>query len=148
MRRQSPRAFARHAKGATAVEFALIAIPLLLFVFGITEFGRALWIRQGLQATAIAGARCMALVQASCGTAGVYSATMSTSYVQQVAQGWMITLPTSAITLSNAATCANVSGFAQVSINYTFKTVVPALIPALGAAAQLTATACFPTQPS
>jgi hypothetical protein len=70
------------------------------------------------------------------------------SYVQQVAQGWMITLPSAAVSLNTAATCGNVSGFSQVTINYTFKTVVPILIPALGAAAQLNAAACFPTQPT
>jgi Flp pilus assembly protein TadG len=142
------RTIGTDVRGATAVEFALIAFPLLLFIFGITEFGRALWIRQGLQATAIAGARCVALVQPSCGTGGVYSASMSMSYVQTVAKGWMITLPTSAITLNTTATCANVTGFSQVTINYTFQTVVPVLIPALGTAAQLNAAACFPTQPS
>ena len=143
------QALRTNVAGATAVEFALVALPLLLFIFGITEFGRALWIRQGLQATAIAGARCVALVQPSCGTGGVYNASMSLSYVQQVAQGWMITLPASAVALSITATCGTVPNFSQVTINYTFKTVVPIMIPALGAAAQLNAIACFPNpQPS
>jgi len=33
----------RRARGAIAVEFALVLIPLLLILSGIVEFGRAMW---------------------------------------------------------------------------------------------------------
>lgn len=33
----------RHVRGAIAVEFALVLIPLLLILSGIVEFGRAMW---------------------------------------------------------------------------------------------------------
>lgn len=36
-------------KGAVAVEFALIIPVLLLFMFGIIEFGRVMWINSSLQ---------------------------------------------------------------------------------------------------
>lgn len=40
------RAFARllrSTSGASAIEFALIAMPLLLFLFGTMEYGRLMW---------------------------------------------------------------------------------------------------------
>ena len=39
-------------EGATAVEFALITIPFLMIVLGTVEFGRLIWIRQAIEATA------------------------------------------------------------------------------------------------
>lgn len=38
----------RSQSGATAVEFALVCLPLLLLVFGIIEFGRAFYVRNEL----------------------------------------------------------------------------------------------------
>lgn len=40
--------FWRDEAGTTALEFALVAVPLLMFTFGITEFGRALFMQQSL----------------------------------------------------------------------------------------------------
>ena len=77
--------------GATAVEFAMVVFPFFLVVFGTIEFGRALWARETLHAVAMAGARCMGLVQSGCGTSGTYSASMATSYVQSVASSWGMT---------------------------------------------------------
>ena len=135
------------AKGATAVEFALISVPLLLLVFGTIEMGRLMWTREALQQSAIAGARCMGLTQTACGTAGVYSATMTTTYVQAQAASWSIPLSASNITLNAGATCGGLTGFSQVSLTYTFRSVVPVLIKALGSGAALSATSCFPNHP-
>lgn len=134
--------------GATAVEFSIVAMPVLLVIFGILEFGRALWTREALQQTAIAGARCIGVVQSGCGTAGVYSSSMSTSFVQSQAAAWGVALSTSNISVNSGTTCAGVAGFAQVTVTYTFSTVVPAFIPSLAAGIPLSATACFPNNVS
>lgn len=48
-RRLAPwRLFARNADGATAIEFALLALPFLLTLFAILEFGIALTVQQML----------------------------------------------------------------------------------------------------
>jgi len=133
-------------KGTSAVEFGIIAFPLFLMVFGILEFGRAMWIREALQQTAIAGARCMGLVQSNCGTSGTYNASMALSYVQAQAAAWSVPLSSSNVTLDNAATCGGLTGFSQVSLNYTFRSVVPVMIPSLGSGVPLSAVACFPKQ--
>jgi Flp pilus assembly protein TadG len=49
-------------RGASAVEFALIAPLLLLLVVGIAEFGRAFQVQGTLSAAAREGVRTMALV--------------------------------------------------------------------------------------
>ncbi|MEX6509117.1 TadE/TadG family type IV pilus assembly protein [Jiella sp. M17.18] len=42
------RRFGRDEAGATAVEFAIVCLPLLLVIFGILDFGRALNARNDL----------------------------------------------------------------------------------------------------
>lgn len=144
MTRRLIKRFARSRSGTTAVEFGLVCVPFLLMVFGSIEFGRAAWTREALQEAAIGGARCMGLVQNSCGTSGTYSASMTQAYVQQRAAAWAVSLSSSDITLNAAASCGGVSGFSQVSITYTFSTVVPLFLKSLSSGIPMTATACFP----
>lgn len=49
--------FLRDTTGGAALEFALIALPLLMFTFGIIEFSRALFLKQGLNYAIDAAAR-------------------------------------------------------------------------------------------
>ncbi len=55
------RRFARASEGVAAVEFAIVVPVFLMFVFGIFEGGRMLWIRNSIQtATEEAGRFAMA----------------------------------------------------------------------------------------
>ena len=130
--------------GASAVEFALVVIPLLVLVFGVIEVGRAMWTREALQQTAIAGARCMGVLNSNCATGGAYSASATTTYVQTVARGWGLVIPDSGVSLDRNAACAGVSGFSQVRVAYTFQAVAPGLLGPVGTGMPLSATACFP----
>jgi Flp pilus assembly protein TadG len=47
----------RSERGAVALEFALVAPIFLILVFGIIEFGRAVWLYDGVSAGAREGAR-------------------------------------------------------------------------------------------
>jgi Flp pilus assembly protein TadG len=139
----------RACRGATAVEFALVLPMFLMLVFGSIEFGRLLWTRQALQEAAIAGARCMAIAQgstqhSSCASSGSYSAATTKSYIQSVATGWGLTVPTSGISLNNAASCGGTSGFSQVTLTSTFTSVVPKLVRLAAGGTTLTAIACYP----
>lgn len=63
---RSARAAARRRggeRGASAVEFALVVIPLLWLVFGIISFGMMLSFRQTLSQAATEGARAAAVEQ-------------------------------------------------------------------------------------
>ena len=144
--RRSLTGLRRDAAGASAVEFALILPALCLLFFGILEFGRAMWTREALQETATAGARCIALPQTQCASGGTYNATNATSFVQGVANGWGLTLPSGDITLNASTSCAGISGFASVTIAYTFQTVVPNYVPFGTSGIILNTQACFPLQ--
>ncbi len=47
----------RSQSGATAVEFALVCLPLFLLVLGVIEFGRAFYVRNDLSYAADVAAR-------------------------------------------------------------------------------------------
>src|SRR5437879_2613704 len=51
--------------GVETIEFALAAIPLLTFLFGVVEFARLYWTQSELQYAAEAAARCATLVKLS-----------------------------------------------------------------------------------
>jgi len=134
--------------GGSAVEFALVVVPLLLIVFGIVEYGRLMWTQAAIQETAMATARCMGLKQSSCATNGIYSQSQTLSFVQAKGLNWSISIPTSGVTLSNSATCSGASGFSQVTISFTFACAVPILLASLSDGVQIQAAACFPNQHS
>ena len=142
--RRPMRGLGGDRSGATAVEFALVIGPFLLVLFGVIEFGRLLWTLNALQETAIAGARCMGVLNTSCTTSGAYNSTNSIAYVKSVANGWGVTLTTANISLNSSASCAGVGDFSQVTITYTFQTVVPMIQPLVSD--PMSVNACFPNQ--
>ena len=143
MRRRLGR-FAGDRSGASAVEFALVLGPLIFLIVGAMEYGRLIWTKQALQEAAIAGARCMGVLATGCASGGAYSASNTATYIQGVASGFRLTVPTATVTLNRAASCAGVSGFSSVSISYTFQAAAPVLLGSASSAMPLTATACFP----
>ena len=128
-------------RGVAAIEFAIVIVPLLLFMFGIIEFSRAYWAKEALQQTAVNTARCMGL---GLSTAGCTSTSGGQAYAVSVGNTWGLTIPTSNVTITTATTCGGVSGFVTVHITYTFHTVVPDLIAGLFNDT-LYASACFPS---
>ena len=136
--------FARDRGGASAVEFALVLGPLVFLILGAMEYGRLLWTKQAIEESAIAGARCMGVLATGCASGGAYSASNATTYIQGVANGFSLSIPTANLTLNRAATCAGVTGFSSVSISYTFQAAVPILLGSATSAMPVTASACFP----
>ena len=48
-------------RGTSAVEFALASVAFVVFIFGIVEFGRVLWLQNALDYSVAEAARCAAL---------------------------------------------------------------------------------------
>ena len=128
-------------RGVAAIEFGIVIVPLLLFMFGIIEFSRAFWAKEALQQTAVDTARCMGL---GLSTSGCTSTSGGQAYAVSVGNTWGLTIPTSNVTITTGTTCGGVSGFVTVHITYTFKTVVPDLTAGLFNDT-LYASACFPS---
>lgn len=140
------RSFLRDKSGANAVEFALLSVPLLMVLMGTFEFGRMYWAQHVLDEIAVAGARCVGVLQTGCTQNGVYNAASAVSYISSRAATDGIALSNANITVNNNTTCSGLSGFSSVQVSYTFATVMPAFLASLANGPNLNAQACFPNQ--
>src|SRR5690606_25512915 len=109
--RRLSRRFARHQGGASALEFALVAVPLLLIIVGTVEYGRALWTQQAMQSLAISSARCIGVAQTECTTSGSHSVTKTRAHVIAEAAKLGVGLQSGNITINANTSCRGVAGF-------------------------------------
>lgn len=140
------RRFLGDRRGANAVEFALLAGPLLLVMFGTIEFGRAIWSRHVIQEVAITGARCIAVPQPGCTANGEYDQATSIAFIVGAAGAKGVALANPEVAVSRDATCFGSSGFSSVTISYEFATALPGFLKSLASGSEMAANSCFPTQ--
>ena len=122
------RGLLRDRNGNAAVEMALVAMPLLLFVFVIINAGYALWLQNALETSVMDAARCATVDPSRCGTE---------SQVQAYAADQSGAGFDSAIFSFARADCGN-----RVSASY------PLTLPVLNVSLNLSAQACYPTNPT
>jgi Flp pilus assembly protein TadG len=101
-------------RGAAAVEFALLLPVVLLLVFGLIDFGRALNAQITLTQAAREGARLASFGQPS---------STVISRTQSAATG--LNVPSSGITVTTCPINAGPTADGQVSISYSFSFVTP-----------------------
>jgi Flp pilus assembly protein TadG len=118
--------------GGAALEFAFVATPLALFLFGITETSRAVWTQNALQYGTDAAARCMTNNASVCANTD----DIQTFAANRSGAGFA----TSVFTVSPNATCGSVLGN-QVSASYKMNLLIPLAEYEL----TLTAQSCYPT---
>jgi Flp pilus assembly protein TadG len=111
----------KNRDGAQSLEFALTAIPLFLFLFGVIEFGRLYWVQSELQFAAEAAARYVTINP---------SATASTVQAYAATQVSADSVPNSDFTVTpyvsstNTPACGN-----QVTVSYQFSFIIGQLFP-------------------
>lgn len=138
--------FIRCRDGATAVEFALVALPMTALIFGTVEFGRAHWAVQALQDVAVRAARCAGVVQDECAEKGAFSPGKTKEYAVETAKGLGLVLDAEMVDVDKAASCGGMSGFSRVRVSYVFRTPLEGVLESLGKGTTLRAESCFPNQ--
>ena len=112
--------------GAEAIEFALVSIPLVLFLMGVVEFGRLYWTQSELQYAAEATARCA--TTGCCPSESACGGASGSAGLQSFAVGQLLGMSVPSANLSNfqltAAGCGNL-----ISFNYHFSFIVSTLFP-------------------
>jgi Flp pilus assembly protein TadG len=129
----------RGADGSVAIEFAIVANALLLFLLGVVEFGRLYWTQSELQYAAEATARYATIYAVSTSPTPTYTQVENAAQAQGPTYVSSISVPASdftviASTAPGAPICGN-----QVTVNYPFSFIVTGLFPW---SITLTATGC------
>jgi Flp pilus assembly protein TadG len=124
---QLVRALAKCRSGHSAVEFAFIAPAMLMFIFGIMEVGRVMWLQNALNYSVVEAARCVSNSPSTCSSA---SQTQSFAADRSGAG-----VATSVFTVTTAS-CGN-------KVTATYPVVLD--IPYVTWSTTLTSQACYPT---
>lgn len=147
MRAAGFQSYWRDRSGASAVEFAMVAGPLVLMLFGTIEFGRLYWTQHALDEVAIRAARCIAIPQPQCSVDGEVDLHKAREFVRQSAASSSMTLEPDSVRLETDAECSGLDGFARVELDYAFSSPAAGLLEAFEVAPTLRSSACFPSQP-
>ena len=111
------------------MEFGFLALPLVILIFGIMQFGMIVWIQTSLQYAVERAARCAWVNTTLCGTS---------AQITQYAAAQMVAPGVTSQNFSFASTaCGN-----QVSATFTYNYVLRVFLPA---SVTLTAKSCHPT---
>ena len=140
--RGATRGFSLDARGIVAIEFAAIALPLMLLLGGTIEVSRYIWTRLALQDAASTGARCLGLRTTSCFAAETMNRNDTVSVVRAQAADWAVRIPEEAVTPEMTGFCQGETGFARVGIRHRFVSIVP-ILPNMW----IDVEACFPLMP-
>lgn len=124
---QLVRSLVKSRSGHAAVELAFIAPAMLMFIFGIMEVGRVMWLQNALDYAVVGAARCMSNSPYRCSSA---------SATQSVAADLSGAGFANSIFTVTTASCGN-----RVSATYP----VTLDIPYVNLSTTLTAQACYPT---
>ena len=118
----------KNNRGATMVEFAIVALPVFVLIFGIMQVGYVLWIDNLLHVSVNAAARCGA----------IQSTTPPCNGSNMISTANTVFLPMSGATFNNNASCTADGGAGLVG---SYRFVFPAYFLFN---LTLTAQSCYP----
>lgn len=123
--------FIRNTQGAAAVEFGLLALPVIGLILAIIEFGWVLWIDNALNIATDTAARCGAVQSTTTPCNGTDMVTTANTI-------FPVTSP--AATFTNNTACQNDGGSGLVG---TYNASIGVWVWSVSVT--LTATSCYPT---
>lgn len=134
------RAVAQDRRGATAIEFAIIAPVFVLLMLFLFEVSLVLWARGVMQMATSQTARCTAINSTRCTSPGAFAS--------GIIKNWGLSgiVPTIAVTVQGGTACGNTAGqFKMVSISNPGGLSTGFVAPFSGMV--MTTTSCYPTGP-
>jgi Flp pilus assembly protein TadG len=121
----------RNKRGASAVEFGLLVVPVMGFIFAIIEFGWVLWIDNALNIAVDTAARCGAVQSTTTPCNGTDMVTTANTV-------FPLTAPIG--TFANNTSCQNDGGSGLLG---TYNASIGVWVWTVNVT--LTATSCYPT---
>lgn len=125
-------------RGATAVEFALLAPVFFGFLFVIIEGGRLLWTKQTLNEVAFSAVRCMSVSSTCASEEAIQTYAVGRAARYRIAVTSANVVPTAA---ASGVTCDGNANSNKVTISVPFNSPVRKLIPRMPTS--VTSHACF-----
>ncbi len=104
-------------RGAAAVEFALIAVPLILLIVGTVDFGRLLYPRNNMIAAADVGARVILLDNAAGAPA-----------VTDAIEGAFLAAPANELSVSLGTVSESGVNFRTITVGHEIDLVTPLIV--------------------
>lgn len=104
-------------RGATAVEFAIITVPLVLLLIGTVDFGRVLYTRNNMIQAADVGARVILLDNAAA----------AADVTDAIAQAFLAA-PDDALSISLGTASENGIDFRTITVGHDVDLVIPLLV--------------------
>lgn len=133
--------FLRCRAGSSAVEFAILALPISLLLFGAVEAGRAYWTSQAVKDVATSVARCIGVAHPECAPAGAFDQTTSIAFASSAARGFGVALDPASIQIQENGECAGVGGFVIVTVTHRFSSPLELVF---GDDIIMTGSSCYP----
>ncbi|MFC5384607.1 TadE/TadG family type IV pilus assembly protein [Aquamicrobium segne] len=127
--KQTVSRFLKCCDGSSAVEFAILALPMFLLLLGSVEAGRAYWTSQAVKDVATSVARCIGVARPECAPDGTYDTAAAVSYGTAAARGFGVLLDPGSIVIDENGECAGVRGFAIVTVSYRFSSPIELIFP-------------------
>ena len=121
------RTLARNQSGSSVIQMAFIAPAMLMFILGIMEIGRVMWLQNALDYSVVEAARCLSNSPATCSSA---------SQAQSFAASESGAAFDSSVFTVTTSSCGN-----KVTASYP----VTLNIPYVDWSTTLTSQACYPT---
>ena len=109
----------RDGRGAAALEFALVGLPLIMLILGLIEFGRALYVKSALDSAADRAQR-MVLIDPSATDAAIDA---------QI-EHFLEDLSADRLTVTHGTEAQSGSDYRLVMLNYDMNLVIPTLVGA------------------
>ena len=124
------------AKGATMVEFALLAPVFFLALFGVIEGSRLVWTQQTMAEVAYATARCMS-VSSQCADSSAQQ-----GFAVDRAGAYGVAILAADVTPESGVNCNGFPNSSKVTLTSPFNSVLDGFVPAFPDT--LSAESCFP----
>ncbi len=134
------RAQIKDARGTAAIEAALTCMGLLIFLFGIIEFGFAMWLQSALDYSVAEAARCASVNTTLCDT----KSKIESYAASQSGFGFAPSVFTAATPSTvPAASCGNPASPNYYQVSASYPLALP--IPTMSVSVTLSAQSCFPS---
>jgi len=133
--------FFKNNRGAAAVEFALVALPLMAFIIGIIQFGWIVWVDNLLHISVDTASRCGAIGSATSPCDGSGTSAMITT-ANTVFQ------PLTGATFTNNSSCSVNAGSGLAGSGLVGTYPISIGLGLLAVNLTLTAQSCYPTVPA